>query len=321
MKDINKKKKLMTTAEIMRRKLRQWRRQKRIRRDHKSSVFSMIFNDRQRALLLYNAMSGKNYTDPDKLTIKTLENAVYLNVKNDVSFLVDMRLYMVEHQSTINPNMPLRDLLYVARQFEGMVEDANIYSARMIELPTPFFVTLYNGKVPQPERKLMRLSDLYVPKVEGEEPDLELKVLQLNINPGYNEDLKEACRPLGEYMIYVEKVRCYEKTLTLEAAVEKSIDECIEEGVLADFFTQQKKEALEMILFDVDIDKYDKVKYRDGYEDGLAEGEMKKQAVIFYNMLSDGIPRERAQRLAGLDDETAEALVREKSRYMSEEKN
>lgn len=118
MKDVTKKKKRIPTDEIMHRKLRQWRREKRIRRDHKSSVFAMIFHDKERALLLYNAISGKNHTDPDKLTIRTLDNAVYLNVKNDVSFLVDMRLYLVEHQSTVNPNMPLRDLLYVTRQFE-----------------------------------------------------------------------------------------------------------------------------------------------------------------------------------------------------------
>ncbi len=314
MKYVREKKKGMLSSDLIRRRLKKWRFQKRIRRDHKSSVFAMIFNDKERALQLYNAISGKNYADPDEIEIATLENAVYLNVKNDVSFLVDERLYLVEHQSTVNPNMPLRDLLYVARQYEGMVGKADLYSSKAIELPAPFFVTLYNGKAPQPERKLMRLSDLYQPKIEGAVPDLELKVLQLNINPGYNEALKEACKPLGDYMIYVEKVRQLEKEMSLDEAVKKAIDECIEEGVLADFFVKQKKEALEMILFDVDIDEYDKVKYRDGYIDGKAEG----RAVVFYNMLEDGITRERAQRLAGLDDATAEQLVREKNQYMNQ---
>ncbi|MBQ8199483.1 MAG: transposase [Lachnospiraceae bacterium] len=309
---IIKQKKKKSTAEIVNRKLRKWRKDKRIRRDHKASVFAMIFHDRERALQLYNAISGRDYTDSKKIDIVTLENAVYLNVKNDVSILVDERLYMVEHQSTVNPNMPLRDLFYVARQYEGIVGKAEIYSSKAIRVPLPFFVTLYNGKASQPERKLLRLSELYYPKMEGAVPDLELKVLQLNINPGYNEELKEACKPLRDYMIYVEKIRCYEKIMSLEEAARKAIDECIEEDVLADFFVKQKKEALEMILYDVDIDEYDKVKYRDGFEDGKAEA----QSVIFYNMLEDGMEPKRAQQLAGLDDATAERLVREKNQYM-----
>ena len=214
---------------------------RKVRWDHKSSVFAMVFSDKKEALQLYNAISGRNYDNPQDLQVTTLENALYLDMKNDVSFLVDTSLWIVEHQSTVNPNMPLRDLFYVARQYEKMYGDEDIYLSKPKKVIPPFFVTLYNGAVRQPERKVLRLSDLYVKMAEDEEPNLELKVLQLNINPGYNEKLKEKCKALGEYTSYVEKVRRYEKEYPLTEAAEKAIDECIKEGILYEFFRKQRK--------------------------------------------------------------------------------
>ena len=76
------------------------------RRDYKDSVFRMLFRDRTNLLSLYNAVNQTSYTDPEELAVITLENAVYMNMKNDVAFLMDFRLNLYEHQSTWNPNMP-----------------------------------------------------------------------------------------------------------------------------------------------------------------------------------------------------------------------
>ncbi len=121
----------------------------------------MLFNDRERLLELYNAVSGRDYRDPGSLTINTLENAIYLSMKNDISFLIDFRLSLYEHQSTYNPNMPLRFLFYLADLYSAMTQGKNRYGVTRISLPTPEFVVFYNGEDEQPDRQELRLSDSY----------------------------------------------------------------------------------------------------------------------------------------------------------------
>ena len=71
------------------------------RRDYKDTLFRLLFRDRNRLLSLYNAVNGTSYNSPEDLTVVTLENAVYMNMKNDVAFLVDFQLNLYEHQSTL----------------------------------------------------------------------------------------------------------------------------------------------------------------------------------------------------------------------------
>ena len=163
-------------------------------RTYKDRLFRMIFRDKAEFLTLYNALNGTSYDDPDALKITTLEHAVYIGMKNDLSFLLDMHLPLYEHQSSHNPNMPLRDLLYVASIYSRLTQDANLYGTKLIKLPTPQFAVFYNGTAPMPERSVVRLSDAF--EHPTEDPALELKVLVLNINPGYNEELMQSCRTL-----------------------------------------------------------------------------------------------------------------------------
>ena len=130
-------------------------------REYKSRLFVMLFNDRERLLELYNAVSGRDYRDSGSLTINTLENAIYLSMKNDISFLIDFRLSLYEHQSTYNPNMPLRFLYYLADLYSAMTQGKNRYGVTRISLPTPEFVVFYNGEDEQPDRQELRLSDSY----------------------------------------------------------------------------------------------------------------------------------------------------------------
>lgn len=130
-----------------------------IKRIYKDSVFRMLFKEKGELLSLYNAIYGTEYMDPDELEIATLENAIYMGLKNDVSCIIDYHLILFEHQSTINPNMPLRSLMYVSDLYEKLTAELDIYSSRQIILPNPSFIVLYNGKRKQPERKIMLLSD------------------------------------------------------------------------------------------------------------------------------------------------------------------
>ena len=241
---------------------------------YKDSLFRFIFKERKELLSLFNAVNGTNYDNPDDLEINTLENAIYMSMKNDVSCVLDMRMELYEHQSTINPNMPLRDLFYVSKLYEKYIARKNkdIYSRTLIKLPAPKFIVLYNGVDEQPERKVMMLSDAF--SVDTGEINLELKVLQLNINPGCNEELKKNCPTLFEYVCYVSKVRKYhlEQKMNLEDAVDLAISECINEGILVDILTNFRSEVKAMSIYEYDVQLHEKTLVEYGMERGIERG-------------------------------------------------
>ena len=241
-------------------------------RTYKDRVFRMIFKEKEELLQLYNALNGTAYLNLDDLTINTLENAVYMGMKNDVSFILCGQLSLYEHQSTWNPNMPLRDLLYVARLYEKhMAKDSDsLYGTKLVTIPAPKFVVFYNGVAERPEREVLRLSDAFEPGTA--EPDLELKVLVFNINDGYNEDIKENCQTLKEYMEFVGCVRKYNKEMPFPQAVTVAVDTCIREGILAEFLKANKAEVIAMSIFEYDEAKLREVDKREGFEDGWKVG-------------------------------------------------
>ncbi len=230
----------------------------------------MLFRDRRNLLELYNAVSGRSCTDPGLLKIVTLENAIYMGVKNDLAFLVDFHLYLYEHQSTVNPNMPFRFLQYVAEEYGRLTAQENFYGSRHVPLPTPYFVCFYNGRIPQPERQVIRLSDAF--QVREDEPQLELKALVLNINAGCNTELKRQCSTLSEYMQYVDRVRGYALTLPMQNAVDRAVDECIDEGILRDFLLANKAEVKSMSIYEYDEEATRQAIRIEEYERGIAEG-------------------------------------------------
>ena len=235
-------------------------------REYKDTVFRMLFSEKTELLSLYNALNGTSYEDPEELEITTLKNAIYMTVKNDISCVIDMRLNLYEHQSTVNPNIPLRDLDYVARTYSLFYRDEDIYSPRMIRLPNPKFIVFYNGLDKQPARREMRLSDAYANREE--QPSLELIVVQININPGYNDELLKSCPSLYGYMQFVEKIRENQKTMPLTEAVTQAVNDCIKEDILADFLKKNKAEVVSMSLFEYDEKKHERTMMEIGREQG-----------------------------------------------------
>ena len=193
----------------------------------------MIFNDKEKLLELYNAMNGSDYKDASELQVVTLENAIYLSMKNDVAYVLHDELFLYEQQYTKNANMPLCCLFHASDTYSVLVKDTNIYGTKMLPLPSPTFVVFYNGKQKMEEEGELSLSDAFVKKQEN--PNLEVIVKVKNINMGNSQELFEKCRPMRDYMIFVDKVRRYSQEQTLEDAVEQTIRECMEEDVMADF--------------------------------------------------------------------------------------
>ena len=268
-----------------------------IKRDYKSSMFCMLWENKAELLSLYNAVNGTHYTNADDLTINTLRNAIYMGMKNDVSFIFDMSLNLYEHQSTVNPNMPLRDLLYVAQVLQGMIKDENLYGTSLVMIPTPKFVVFYNGPMKQPERRTLRLSDSFT-KQNGE-VNLELIVEVINVNPGNNEKLLSNCKQLQEYVWYIEKVRKYASDMPIEAAVERSVNECIKEGILADFLLQNKAEAIAMSIFEYDQEAHMRLVRQEGYDDGKMAGITQGKSEDIIELLTDlgNIPSELKEKI------------------------
>lgn len=241
-------------------------------RKSKDTLFRLLFSEKQELLGLYNAVRGTHYENVDDLEINTLENAIYMAMKNDISFVIGGNLMLYEHQSTWSGNMPLRNLLYIANLYSGITADKNIYSSKTIPLPSPQFIVFYNGTAPMPDYSIHKLSDAYA-CADGE-IGLELNVIVLNINLGYNVELMEKCKTLQEYAYYVEKVREYRKTMPIEAAVERAIATCIENNVLGKFLRTHRAEVKNMSIFEYDAEKHIAQEKEESYEDGRLDGKL-----------------------------------------------
>ena len=243
---------------------------------YKDTIFRMLFENKENLLSLYNAMNHKNYTDADALQVVTLENAIYMGMKNDLAFILDMNLYLYEHQSTYNPNMPLRDLFYISNEYQKLVVQKSLYSSVLQKIPAPKFVVFYNGTKEIEDVSEFRLSSAY--ECQTDDPDLELRVTVLNVNEGHNQELMEHCQTLKEYAQYVAKVRKYTSLgeLSLEEAVECAVEECIKEGILAEFLIQNRAEVISMSIFEYNKDeeekKLRKAEFEAGREAGIEEG-------------------------------------------------
>ena len=239
-------------------------------RMYKSRIFAMLFSDRNELLKLYNAINGTSYDDQDLLQVNTLENAIYMSMQNDVSFIIEMRLNLYEHQSTYSPNLPVRYLLYVADVYSDYTKDMNLYGTKAVKLPTPKFVIFYNGQAEQPDRKELKLSELF--SIPDADPSLELKAVMLNINKGHNRKLMETCRTLEDYAEYTFRVREYAAEMPLDTAVEQAITECISEGILADFLRKNRAEAKKVSIYEYDEERHMRQNREEGMEEGYSQG-------------------------------------------------
>ena len=239
-------------------------------RQYKDTVFRMLFSEKENLLSLYNAVTGKAYQNADDLKIVTLENAIYMGMKNDLAFMLETNIYLYEHQSTLNPNIPLRDLIYIGIEYQQYVDDKSLYSSRLQKIPAPKFMVFYNGTDAVDDRVELRLSNAYE-HLAGE-PDLELKALMLNVNEGHNKELMEQCQTLKEYAIYVARVRKYTSEMNLNDAVARAIDECIKEGILVEFLRKNRSEVKMVSILEYDKEWEEKKLRKAEYEAGRSEG-------------------------------------------------
>jgi hypothetical protein len=270
---------------------------------YKDSVFSFLFSDPDVLRGLYCALEDVSLPEDTPVTINTLQDVLFMDRVNDISFEIGGKLViLIEHQSTINPNMALRLLMYIARVYEKIVGDRNIYKSKKISLPRPEFFVLYNGVSPYPEEEILKLSQAFEKTgslgiVEKGNPALELTVKVVNIYQGRNEGLTRKCKTLAEYSAFVDKVREYEKeTGNLEEAIKKAIKYCREHDILKEFLEKNATEVINMLMTEWNWDDALAVRYEEGKED------------VAMNALIKGASVEFVKEITGFDDDTIRKL-------------
>ncbi len=250
-----------------------WWKRLRNNRKYRDVLFRHLFREKKDLLELYNALNGSTYQNPEELEVITMEDVIFMKMKNDLSFMIGNTLNLYEHQSTWNANMPLRGMLYFAQQFEGLLasREDDIYGTKRVELPTPVYIVFYNGAGMQTDNLLLYLSDAF-PTGRGS-GCLECTCEVLNINRGYNRALMEKCHRLWEYSEFSSEIEeNIKKGMRREEAVHTAIDTCIEKGILRDILVKQKAEVLHMILTEYDEKKHFRTLFREGKEEGIKEG-------------------------------------------------
>ena len=245
----------------------------RMRRNHKDGLFCRLFAEKENALSLYNALTGSSYTDADGLEIVTLEDAVYLSQKNDCAVCVQSSLALFEQQSSWNPNMPLRGLLYFAADYAGWLarHKKDVHSSGLVKIPAPSYYVLYNGTAERKDREELRLSDAFEKPAEGYEWTAHV----VNVNAGHNTAILDRCELLGEYADFIADARQKQQEgLSPDDAVVAAVDACIRrDGKLAEFMRIHKAEVNTMYLFGVDFEKIHREAVREeAWNDGLAKG-------------------------------------------------
>ena len=278
----------------------------------RDNVFCMLFRDKKNLLELYNALNDTDYTNVDDLAVTTLQGGVYMKYKNDASFVFGQDLYMFEQQASKNPNMPLRFLHYVSDVYREMYPNSELHRRAMLKIPVPHFVTFYNGRDGMKEEEMvLKLSDMFMESkysarkdkadcgisddvsddsvsVVGTElePELELKVRVININPNCCEEsvngtqadsqggrvpeILNKCHTLRDYMTFVNKVneKKYSENKHIRTAVTEAVDECIASGILSDFFSEYRDEVIDVSVYDYDEEGRMRVEREEGREEG-----------------------------------------------------
>ena len=247
-----------------------------LERNYKDTVFVTVFHEKEKLIELYNAIFDTDYDENTAIDIVTIKDVLFRTLKNDVSFVLDKRfVVLVEHQSSINGNLPLRDLLYMSTVLKRMIDTKQLYREKTLRIPRPAFIVLYNGPEDIPEYQELRLSDAYLgDKEESEEDALQLIVKVYNINTGKNAEILKKCETLRQYSRFVEIVRSYGHIDQLtSAAMVQIMAQCQEENVLTEFMEHYGTELIEMLFKELTREEDLEISRLDGYDAGVKDGE------------------------------------------------
>lgn len=250
----------------------------KVNKKYKDRLFRLRFGSeeyKEDMLSLYNALNGTSYENAEDISITTIEDVIYIKMKNDISILLDGNMSLWEQQSTLNPNMPVRGLMYFGNLYDSYIKtnELNIYGTKLQEIPTPQYIVFYNGQEDSEAVVELKLSDAFINKSKG---GFEWTAVVYNLNSGKNDGLLERCRPLSEYMELINRIRNNQKSgMDVKAAVDVAVDSCIADGIMADFLTKHKAEVMSVCLTEFDEKVFVKGIREEGFEEGIIVGTAK----------------------------------------------
>ena len=268
-------------------------------KEYKDSVFRLLFGNESKSIELYNAIKGTNHK-ADAVKMNTIQNPFFFGaLRNDLSFTVEDKLIvLLEHQASLNPNMGLRFLLYIAELYEILIDKKDMYKATPMSIANPEFYVLYNGKENYPEKAIVKLSDLF--EIQGEENNLELVATVYNANKGHNKKIMGQSRTLSEYAEFVAKVREYTdgSGLDLTEALEKAVEDCVKSNILREFLEKHGGDVVNLLNREFNLDDFVEVR------------EEERAEKIAENFLKDGISKEIVIKNTGLSIKQIEKIIK-----------
>ena len=294
--------------------------QEKTNRNYKDSVFVDLFahdvTAKENFISLYNALHGTNLdAETTEIQPVMLERVLYMKYYNDIAMLIDGKIViLIEHQSTINQNMPFRFLEYIARIYEKITTKDEKFGRKLVKLPVPEFYVFYNGKDDYPTENVMKLSDAFMQlddelknQLENENYPLEISVKVININVDKENPILKRCEALKEYSEFIEQVR-----FNIENAVSEplttAIKEAIKKGFLSDYLNRKSTEVQNMLLAEYDYDTDIAVQRKEAFEDGISLGEKKAKLETARKFLTMGLSIEQIADGTGLSPEEIEKL-------------
>ena len=308
-----------------------------VNKKHKSSVFSALFSTPDVLRELYSAIEGIDVPQDAVININTLSDVLFMGQINDVSFTInDKIVVLIEHQSTINENVPLRLLMYIGRVYEKIIDRKKLYQKKVVKIPTPEFIVLYNGSDFYPDHNELRLSTAFrsiesLKMSENSEFPLELAVQVYNISHGRNPQILEKSETLKNYSIFIGKINELKQKLPLEEAVIAAIKYCIEHDILKQFLKNHGSEVINMLTEEPSIEEIIDVRVKEeveeileareaainaakdaavkaAVEESIEKGKTEEKLTIAHNLLIEGSTPEFVQKITGLDLEIIQEL-------------
>lgn len=281
----------------------------KFKRNHKDGIFRQLFNNEDELRTLYSALSGREYPEDTKVRIVTLENVIFGDQKNDLAFiLADILIVLIDHQSTHCPNMPLRLLDYIAKEYERLYFSKDIYSSRLLHIPTPEFYVFYNGTEDRPLMEKMKLSDAFIQKCDT--ISLELVVTVINVNHEKGAEILEKSRTLYEYSLFIRTLReLYAELGDKQAAAEQCVKLCMKKGILADFLKRNGGDVVSFLFDELTREECLQVREKDAYLFGLEDGKADEQRATALRMLQEGTDHDYILRMTKITPEELQKLI------------
>lgn len=272
---------------------------------HKDTVFVDLFyrdkSAKDNLLQMHYALFNEQLNSKKQIELLKLENSIFMELSNDVAYAVgNKRIVLNEHQSTVNYNMPLRQLLYIAREYEQYFPSNVRYRKNLVKIPTPSFFTFYNGTEERPREEILKLSDAF--EIQEMPFSLELICRVININKEANHPLLSKCRPLAEYSELVATIRYFQKIS--ETPIQDAVLDCINRNILKDYLSRKGSEVINMLIAEYNYDEDIRVQREESKAEGIAKGRAEGRAQEVYESVFEGdYSIKRGMEKLGITDE------------------